>query len=148
LSFLRPIHKNQWFSITFKVIKHLVSIIPPMNLLSTLLSDLFRIALRLLLLAVGLVFFAGLLALLLTFAAVWGVRALWAKLTGQPVTPWVMRVDPRTGWSRFAQRGRAGPAGETVDMPDVAGAAPHAPRRFPAHHADVVDVDVKERSSP
>lgn len=116
-----------------------------MNLLSTLLSDLFRIALRLLLLAVGLVFFAGLLALLLTFAAIWGVRALWAKLTGQPVTPWVMRVDPRTGWSRFAQRGKARPAGDTVDMTDAAGAKHPVLRRLPARHADVVDVDVKER---
>lgn len=118
-----------------------------MNLFSTLLSDLLRIALRLLLLAVGLVFFAGLVTLLLTFAATWGVRALWAKLTGQPVTPWVMRVDPRAGWSRFAQRGRAVPTGDTVDMTDVAGTTHPVPRRFPARHADVVDVDVKEHPS-
>lgn len=114
-----------------------------MDFLFSLVSNLICLALRLLLLAVGLAFASALLCVLLTFVAIWGLRALWAKLTGRPVTPWVMRVDPRAGWSRFAQRGRAVPsAGDT---------AQEASRRFPAHPADVVDVvdvDVKERPSP
>ena len=32
-------------------------------------------------------------------ALVWGVRALWARLTGRPVMPWAMRMSPRQGWS-------------------------------------------------
>lgn len=117
-----------------------------MDFLFSLVSNLIRLALRLLLLAIGLAFAAALLCVLFAFAAIWGLRALWATLTGQPVIPWVMRVDPRTGWSRFARRGRARPAGDTVDMGDGEATAQEAPRRFPAHHADVVDVDVKERS--
>lgn len=42
------------------------------------------------LLAVGVVFFLSLLTVACILAAVWALRALWAKLTGQPVTPWVM----------------------------------------------------------
>lgn len=111
-----------------------------MDFLFSLVSNLIRLVLRLLLLAMGLAFATALLCVLLTFVAIWILRALWSRLTGQPVTPWVMRVDPRAGWSRFAQRGRAAPsAGDTVQ---------EASRRFPAHHADVVDVDVKERQSP
>ena len=117
-----------------------------MDFLFSLVSNLIRLALRLLLLSIGLAFAVALLCVLLAFAAIWVWRALWAKLTGQPVIPWVMRVDPRTGWSRFAQRGRARPVGDTVDMGNGEATAPQAPRRFPAHNADVVDVDVKERS--
>lgn len=104
----------------------------------SLISNLIRLALRLLLLAIGLAFFAALLCVLFAFTAIWVLRALWGKLTGQPFIPWVMRVDPRTGWSRFAKRGRV----------DGKAAAQEAPRRFPTHNADVVDVDVKERPSP
>ena len=47
----------------------------------------------------GVLFFLSLLAAAAVLALVWGLRALWARLTGRPVTPWVMRMDPRTGWS-------------------------------------------------
>lgn len=88
-----------------------------------------RIVLRLLLLAVGMVFVAGLVALMLVFATIWALRALWAKLTGQAVTPWTMRVDPRAGWRRFN--------------------APSARFDSTARQRvvdDVVDVKVKERT--
>ena len=47
----------------------------------------------------GVLFFLSLLGAAAVLALVWGLRALWARLTGRPVTPWVMRMDPRTGWS-------------------------------------------------
>lgn len=47
----------------------------------------------------GLLFVLSLVAAAAVLALVWGLRALWARLTGQPVAPWVMRMDPRTGWS-------------------------------------------------
>jgi len=46
-----------------------------------------RWAIRIMLMLVGLVFFVCLLAVASAFALLWAVRALWAKLTGQPVSP-------------------------------------------------------------
>ena len=47
----------------------------------------------------GVVLFLSLLAAALLLALVWGVRALWARLSGRPVVPWTMRFDPRQSWS-------------------------------------------------
>jgi hypothetical protein len=94
-----------------------------------------RIVLRLLLLAVGVVFVAGLVTLMLVFTAIWALRALWARLTGQAVTPWAMRVDPRAGWSRFNA-----PSARSDSAPRA------ARQRVVAEVADVVDVKVKERT--
>ena len=59
------------------------------------MDTVFRFILRLVLLAAGLVFAASLALMVLVLLAIWGLRMLWARLTGQPVTPFVMRVDPR-----------------------------------------------------
>ena len=53
---------------------------------------------------VGMVFFLSLMAAALILAAVWGLRALWAKLTGRPVTPWVMPMGAAGTWASMAQR--------------------------------------------
>ena len=45
----------------------------------------------------GVVLFLSLVAAVMVLALVWALRAGWARLTGKPVTPWVMRMDPRTG---------------------------------------------------
>ncbi len=55
---------------------------------------------RLVLLVAGLVFAASLAVALLAVLALWGLRAIWAKLTGRPVVPFVMRIDPRGGFGR------------------------------------------------
>lgn len=62
--------------------------------------------LRFILFCLGLVFAASLAVAVLLLAAVWGLRYGWARLTGRPVAPWVMRFDPRSGFDRFraAQR--------------------------------------------
>ncbi|MDP9882477.1 hypothetical protein J2W25_006817 [Variovorax boronicumulans] len=57
--------------------------------------------LRVILLLLGLVFAASLAVAALLLAAVWGVRYAWGRLTGRPVTPWVMRFNPRSGFDRF-----------------------------------------------
>ena len=62
-----------------------------------------RFLVRAVVLAMGLVFAASLLLVVVALAFLWGLRALWAKLTGQPLSPWVMRVNPGTGWSRASQ---------------------------------------------
>lgn len=55
-------------------------------------------------LMLGMVFFLSLLAVACVLAAIWGLRALWAKLTGQPVTPWVMPLHAASSWASMAQR--------------------------------------------
>ena len=68
-------------------------------------TTLLRWTIRISLMLVGMVFFLCLLAVAAVLAAAWGVRALWAKLTGQPVTPWVMRMSPRSGWQTVYRSG-------------------------------------------
>lgn len=63
--------------------------------------------LRVVLFFLGLVVAASLLCAVLLLAAVWFLRAGWAKITGKPVTPWVMRFNPRSGFDRFTAAGRA-----------------------------------------
>ena len=62
-------------------------------------TTLLRWTIRISLMLVGMVFFLCLLAVACVLAMAWGLRALWAKLTGQPVMPWAMRMSPRQGWS-------------------------------------------------
>ncbi len=94
--------------------------------MSDFFTDVLRLLLRLVLVAVGVVFFLSLLAAALVLALMWGLRALWARLTGRPVTPWATRIDPRAGWSsvyRSSTRWRA-----------AAGTAPEAPQEpLPVH---------------
>ena len=74
--------------------------------------------LRVILLMLGLVFAASLAVAVMLLAAVWGLRYAWARLTGKPVSPWVMRFNPRSGFERF--RTAAQPAEPSAA--DVAGA--------------------------
>jgi hypothetical protein len=73
---------------------------------------------RVILLLLGLVFAASLAVAVMLLAAVWGVRYAWGRLTGKPVTPWVMRFNPRSGFDKF--RNAAQPAEPTAA--DVANA--------------------------
>lgn len=95
---------------------------------------LFKLILRLVLLAAGLVFALCLLVAATALLAVWGVRMGWARLTGRPVTPFIFRMDPRAGFGRVyrgAGGGRASPQEESV-----------RPGRRPI--ADITDVVPKE----
>lgn len=107
--------------------------------LNDVVSTLSRWLVRALLVAVGLVFFLSLLAAAAVLAALWGLRALWARLTGRPVMPWRMRVDPRTGWSavyRSSERWSAAPARESDAPSRRGGVLPGA--------AEVTDVQPRE----
>ncbi len=92
--------------------------------------------LRLFLIAAGLVFAASLAAAAIVMLAVWGARAAWARVTGRPVTPFIMRVDPRGGFERVYRK--AGPGSRTPradsirpgrKIPDVTDVEPRAPGR-------------------
>ena len=100
-----------------------------------LMRSLFGLLLRLVLLAAGLVFAAALLVAVCGLLALWGVRYAWAKLTGRPVMPFVVRIDPLTGFGRVYRRGQGGmpPQAEPArperrDLGDVTDVVPKEPR--------------------
>lgn len=70
-------------------------------MLDQLMRTIFSVIFRVLLLLAGLVFLVSLLTAALLVLAVWLVRALWARLTGQPVRPWTFQVNRQAMWSRF-----------------------------------------------
>ena len=97
------------------------------------MQTVFAFILRLILLAAGLAFAASLVVVLALVAALWGARYAWARLTGRPLQPFLVRIDPRAGFRRM-----------------YPGAAPGAPSRQgePAANAtraigDVTDVEAK-----
>lgn len=87
-----------------------------------MLLKLLGFVLRVGLMLAGLVFFASLLAAGLVILILWLLRALWAKLTGQPASPWTFQVNRQAMWQRFnqggfGQPGRAAPKpGNVVDV--------------------------------
>ena len=87
--------------------------------------------LRLALLAAGLVFAASLAVAVVFVLFIWSVRALWARLTGRPVTPLVFRIDPREGFGRVyrsrwrrSQFDHGSPAPGRADPGDVTDVQP------------------------
>ena len=70
------------------------------------MQGIFNFLIRLVLIVAGLVFAASLALVALLLLVLWAVRALWCKLTGQPVNPFVVRMDPRNGFSRVYRPAR------------------------------------------
>jgi hypothetical protein len=90
--------------------------------LSDLLLKLMGFVVRVGLLLAGFVFFASLLAAGFVVMILWLLRALWAKLTGQPVSPWTFQVNRQAVWQRFNQGGFGqtdGAGASAVDVVDV-----------------------------
>lgn len=113
--------------------------------MNDVLAGLIRFVVQILLVAVGLAFFLSLLAAALVLALVWGLRLLWARVTGRPAAPWSARVDPRAAWttvyrssSRWSSMRRAGKAA------DASADAPTHLRPLPGTE-DVTDVQAKPR---
>jgi hypothetical protein len=80
----------------------------------------------------GLVFAASLAVVLVLVLALWGLRAVWARLTGRPIVPFAVRIHPLGGLGRAMRRGEA------------ANRAPRAnPLRGRLRTADVTDVEAK-----
>jgi fatty acid desaturase len=99
------------------------------------MNVLMRWLIRLVLLALGLVFVASLLVVMLVLVAVWGLRSLWRMLLGKPVAPMV-----------FTQHmGRAKDAFEGVRERAEHRMGGKSPFRKPA---DVSDAQVKEPPAP
>ena len=109
------------------------------------LNRLMAWVLRAMVLVAGLIVFLSLLTAALLLACLWGLRMLWARITGRPVTPWVMGVDPRAAWRATASRsgwGRRAAEQQTeheAPTPPQAGAAGPLMRPLPGTE-DVTDV--------
>ena len=84
-----------------------------------MLLKLLGFVVRVGLLLAGLVFFASLLAAGLVVLIIWLMRALWAKLTGQPVSPWTFQVNRQAVWQRFNQDGIGQPGGAATKHDNV-----------------------------
>jgi len=91
---------------------------------------MFRFLFSVVFFVMGLLFAASLVVAVALLMVVWALRAGWARLTGKPVTPWVMRFDPRAGFERFRDAGRQSEAsaaevvgararGDTAGVTDV-----------------------------
>ena len=82
---------------------------------------LFTFLTRIVLLAAGLVLAASLAVVVALALAAWGVRYAWARLTGRAVSPFVVHIDPRSGFERMARRSAAvKPAAREIgDVTDV-----------------------------
>lgn len=67
------------------------------------MPTLLTFVLRLFLFAAGLLLAASAAVAAVLMLALWGVRAVWAKLTGRPVMPFIFRIDPR-GFERMYRK--------------------------------------------
>jgi hypothetical protein len=84
----------------------------------TFIKTVFGLLLRLVLALLGLVFLLSLLTVALALLALWGLRALWARLTGRPVQPLAFTILRRAQWQRFYRPG-GGPRADDADVIDV-----------------------------
>ena len=107
--------------------------------MTDLIAGLTRFILRLVLLVAGLAFAAALLVAFLLLVAFWMLRAGWARLTGRPVTPFVMRMDPRAGFGHVFRAGQQPMRGDGSPLQPG-----REERRERREIADVTDVEVKE----
>ena len=94
--------------------------------------------LRLVVLAMGVVFFLSLLGCRPVLALVWGCVPC-GRADGRPVTPWVMRMDPRTGWTPWCRS-----TGCALDA--ALRSAPCQPPRCP--RGTITDVTARCRANP
>ena len=102
---------------------------------------------RVILLLLGLVFAASLAVAVMLLAAVWGVRYAWGRLTGKPVTPWVMRFNPRSGFDKFRNAAQpAEPTAADVANARARGESVERPVRIRGSAGDVTDVSPKSVS--
>ena len=99
------------------------------------MASLLRLVMQAVLLVAGLAVAASLLVAGFLLATVFGLRLLWARLTGRPMVAFGMGVDPAAGWRRY----RAWQARSTA-RPGPRGPRPGT--RLPRQ--DVEDVEPKE----
>jgi hypothetical protein len=107
-------------------------------------AGLLRLVLQVALLVAGLAVAAGLVLVACVLALLFGLRLLWARLTGRPVVVRFggMGIDPADSWRRYRtwqQRTTRAPAPGAAT--DSAAPSPYSPPG--ALTQDVQDVEVK-----
>lgn len=86
------------------------------------MPTLFAFLIRVLIVAAGLVLAASVLVAAAVGAVLWGLHAAWARLTGRPVRPFIVRMRraPAFRWPAehpaAAPQRRRMPAGDVVDV--------------------------------
>lgn len=78
------------------------------------MQAILRFLLRLMLVAAGLVFAASLAITVGVLLAAWWARATWARLTGRPISPFIVRVHPADAFRSTCRPRRA-----VADVTDV-----------------------------
>ncbi len=109
-----------------------------MNALNAFFADFSRFLVRVVLLLAGVVFFLSLVAAAAVLLVLWAGRALWAKLTGRPVMPWVMPTQAAATWSSMRQKAGGFAARTREAPPSKRGGV------LPQVAADVTDVQARE----
>ncbi len=92
-----------------------------------LITLVFHIMSRIVLLTLGLVFVASLVFAAAFVFMLWSLRSLWARLRGEPVAPLAFRFNPRAQWGRFhahakgapTDKGAGGATGAKGAIPDI-----------------------------
>ena len=95
----------------------------------------FRFFIRLVLVAAGLVFAASLALVAMALLVLWSLRAVWCKLTGQPINPFTVRMSPSAGFGNIYRSRQAPNAADT------------AAKTKRVATDDVTDVEAKEIDS-
>ena len=85
------------------------------------MQTLLNVLIRLVLLAAGLIIAACLAVAVALGLVLWALRQGWARLTGRPVSPFVVRIHPLSEFHRMARRGETPkPAAREIgDVTDV-----------------------------
>jgi hypothetical protein len=110
--------------------------------LNEFLRIMVGVVVRVVMVVAGLIFLASVLVMALILLGVWLLRALWAKLTGQPVIPWKFQVDRQAMWNRFY---RPPGSGQGQQAPGQGAGWSAGQRR---DDADVIDVEPKAIKPP
>lgn len=109
--------------------------------MNELFAGIVRWTIRLVGLAMGLVFVASLLVVAALMALLWCGRLLWSKLTGRPVAPFAFRTFPQAGWTTVYRNTARWRAAAPAHAP-----AAHSGMRGPAAvmAGDVTDVEARD----
>ncbi|MGE8317366.1 MAG: hypothetical protein ACN6O3_01390 [Comamonas sp.] len=110
--------------------------------MNELFAGMVRWTIRLVGLAMGLVFFVSLLMAAALMALLWCGRLLWAKLTGRPVAPFAFRTFPQAGWTTVYRNTARWTAKESGDAPAAARSGMRGATAVMA--GDVTDVEARD----
>ncbi len=69
------------------------------------MQTILHFLLRLIFVAAAAVFAASMALAFSVMLTLWLVRAGWARLTGRPAAPFIVRIDPRAAFGDLMQRG-------------------------------------------